>query len=103
MHYKNGRAVSIGDWVVGISHNSEHKPVCGIVVETMPLQGACNIKIHVWRDEHFTEGGEACCIPATESRGKIEYGDAKQFILASDGLRMVSAILGHGNWDGPYL
>jgi hypothetical protein len=55
MHYKNGRPAAIGDWVVGISHNSEHQTVCGYVVNLMPEQGTCNIKILRWREESYTD------------------------------------------------
>lgn len=103
MHYMNGRGVTIGDWVVGVSHNSNHKPICGLVVAMMPEQGPCNIRVHIWEDEYFTEEGHPRDIPAVESRGKDHYGDAKEFILAADGLRMIKAVMGHGNWDGPYM
>lgn len=105
MHYKNGREVNLGDWVVGISHNSENCTVCGYVIEMMPTQGPCNIKILRWRTEHFTEEGN----PVTVSIGDphhhpiTDYGDAKSFIRVDDGLRMVTAIEGHGKWDGPYF
>lgn len=89
--------------MVGVSHNSNHRTVCGLVVEMMPKQGPCNIKIHRWEDEHFTEEGHPRMIPAVESRGREDYGDAKEFITVEDGLRMVTAVVGHGNWDGPYM
>ena len=85
------------------SHNSDNKPVCGLVVELMPKQGPCNIKIHRWEDETFTEQGEWRRIPAVESRGKEDYGDAKEFITVEDGLRMVKAVVQWGNYDSPYL
>lgn len=105
MHYKNGREVNLGDWVVGISHNSENCTVCGYVIEMMPKQGPCNIKILRWRTEHFTEEGTAVtvCVGAPNHRPITDYGDAKEFIRVDDGLRMVAAVEGHGKWDGPYF
>jgi hypothetical protein len=103
MHYKNGRQVMIGDWVVGVSHNSQNKPICGLVVELMPDQGTCNIKIHIWEDQHFTEEGHPAMIPATESKGRDDYGNANEFIRVDDGLRMVLAVEGWGKYGAPYL
>jgi hypothetical protein len=103
MHYKNGRPVALGDWVIGKSHNSHGGVICGIVQEMMPQQGPCNIRIHVWKAEYYTEEGHPVTVPPEKSKGGDDYGDAKEFIRADDGLRMISAIVGHGNWDGPYL
>jgi hypothetical protein len=103
MHYKNGREARVGDWVFGISHNSDNKPICGLVVELMPKQGSCNIKIHLWRDEYFTEEGHPRTTLSVDSRGIDDYGDSKEFIAVEDGLRMVKAVVGHGNWNAPYL
>lgn len=103
MHYKNGRPVSIGHWVVGISHNSENKTVCGYVIEMMEKQGPCNIKILRWRDEHFTEEGNPCTTPIDKARPIEDYGDAREFIRVDDGLRMVTAMCGSGNWNAPYF
>jgi hypothetical protein len=103
MHYKNGRRVTLGDWVVGKTHNSQGV-IVGIVIDMMPQQGPCNIKIHRWEGEqNYDAGVPEPFIPAQQTRGREDYGDANEFILAADGLRMVSAILGYGNWDGPYL
>lgn len=104
MHYKNGRKVEVGDWVVGVTHNSNHKPVCGIVVELMLEQGPCNIKIHRWEDEQgFNEGIPDPVIPAHETGGHPDYGDAKEFIRVDDGLKMIMAIINHGNHNSLYL
>lgn len=105
MHYKNGREVNVRDWVVGISHNSNNQTVCGYVIELMPKQGPCNIKILRWRDEHFTEDGHSVCIAIGQPghRPIEDYGDAKEFIRVDDGLRMITAIEGSGKWDGPYF
>lgn len=105
MHYKNKRPVGVGDWAVGISHNSHGKPIVGIVLDMMPNQGNCNLKLHVWKEEVMDDGGhgETVIIPAHQTRGTIDYGDAKEFIRVDDGLRMVNAVVGSGNWDGPYF
>ncbi len=104
MHYMNGRPVKVGDWVVGRTHNSRGQCRVGIVQETMEKQGPCNVRLHVWLDQHFHDDG---CpdhhVPATESRGEDDYADAKSLIKAEDGYRMVDAIEDHGKWDGPYL
>lgn len=104
MHYKNGREVRLGDWVVGISHNSEGKTVVGYVVDKMPKQGNCNLKILRWRSEHFTEEGNPVeiAIGAYGHRPIEDYGDSKSFIRADDGLRMVTAICEYGDLNAPY-
>lgn len=103
MHYKNGRPVAIGDWVVGISHNSDHKTVCGYVVEIMLDRGPCNIRLLRWREEHYTEYSVPQTTPIERAHPIDDYGDAKEFIRVDDGLRMVTAVAGSGNWDGPYF
>lgn len=105
MHYKNGREAHIGDWVVGISHNSNNQTVCGYVIDLMPKQGTCNIKILRWRHEHYTEEGNPVTIKIGEygHRPIEDYGDAKEFIRVDDGLRMVHAVYGSGNWDSPFF
>ncbi len=103
MHYKNGRPVAVGDWVVGISHNSQNETVCGYVIDIMPKQGPCNIKLLRWREEYYTEEGNPVTVSIDKARPIEDYGDAKDFIRADDGLRMIHAIVGSGNWDGPYF
>lgn len=101
MHYKNGRPVSIGDWVVGKTHNSNGEIRVGIVKETMPLQGPCNVKLHIWlSDYHHDDGGLNENIPAYNTKGKDDYADCAELVKCSDGLTMISAILEHGNWNG---
>ena len=95
--------MAIGDWVVGISHNSEHQTVCGYVVDLMPKQGTCNIKILRWREEHYTEEGNSHIAPIETCRPIEDYGDSKSFIRVDDGLRMIHAVYGSGNWDAPYF
>jgi hypothetical protein len=102
VHYKNGRAATIGDWVVGPTHNSNGRARCGLVVEIMPDQGPCNIKIHLWEDEHFTEEGHPRMIKAVDSRGRDDYADAKECIKVEDGLRMVRAVVQWGDYRSPY-
>lgn len=102
MHYKNGRQVNTGDWVIGISHNSQNKPVVGVVMEMMPKQGPCNIRIHCWREEYYTEEGHPMTTPLEQTKGYDDYGDAKEFILCADGLRMVKAVVQFGAWESPY-
>jgi hypothetical protein len=105
MHYKNGRDVKIGDWAVGISHNSNHCTVCGYVTELMPQQGPCNIKILRWRNHSFTEDGNPVtfAIGSPHNRPIEDYGDAKEFIRVDDGLRMITAVENFGKWDSHYF
>lgn len=103
MHYLNGRLVSLGDWVVGPTHNSDNRIVCGLVVELMPKQGSCNVKLHAWKDEHFMEEGEPCTIRAVSSSGYDDYADCKRLIKVEDGLRMVKAVVQFGTHDSSYL
>jgi hypothetical protein len=53
MHYKNKREVKVGDWIVGPTHNSENKVVCGIVLELMPQQGPCNVRLLTFPSYRF--------------------------------------------------
>lgn len=103
MHYKNGREAKVGDWAVGPTHNSGNEPRVGRVLELMPLQGPCNVKLHIWRDRHYTEEGAPVHVPAHKTEGETDFADAKELVLCADGYRMLSAIEGHGKWDGPYL
>lgn len=110
MHYKNGRPVEIGDFVVGISHNSEGRIVFGVVLEVMPRQGPCNIRIaRIERtsckvaDEreisHIRLQDDAQSALVTDFDN---YGDAAKFIKCEDGLRLASAAL-LGKWDSNYI
>lgn len=105
MHYKNGRPVTVGDWVVGPTHNSKNALCVAYVTGIMPEQGPCNIKLFIWSSEYCDDGdgGTPFTIPIEKAPPKIDYGDAKEFITCADGRRMVSAIWGHGRWDGPYM
>ena len=104
MHYLNGREVKVGDWVVGPTHSSDNRKAVGLVQEIFGKDhGDCNMRLHVWADEHFTEQGTPRTIPAVESRGHGEYADCKKCIKVTDGLRMVEAVHGSGLWNGPYF
>ena len=103
MHYKNGRPVTIGDWVVGKTHNSNGQVRVGIVKETMPLQGPCNVKLHVWLSDYLhDDGGQNEHRAPHETRGQDDYADCAELIKCSDGLAMVSAVVEHGSWNGKY-
>lgn len=110
MHYKNGRPVENGDFVVGVSHNSNGRIVFGIVLEQMPKQGPCNIRIalidHTKRAD--AEQREISYVPlgGTEERVLItanfhDYGDAANFIKCEDGLRLAKAEQ-FGKWNCRY-
>lgn len=43
MHYKNGRAVKIGDKVIGRDWSGN--PVAGVVLDTLPNPNTCNIAV----------------------------------------------------------
>jgi len=116
MHYKNNRLVTIGDWVVGKTHNSDHKIIVGIVLETMPKQGTCNVRLHVFRSFDFREKkptddghGEVVAVGGAADQksfwleGRSDYADAAELIHVMDGFRMVEAVIGSGNWDAPYF
>lgn len=93
MHYNNGRIAQVHDWVVGVSHNSDGKPVVGVVMELMEQRGNCNMRFHRWKDEYIHEdGADDHIIPATDTKGFDDYGDVKEFILCADGLIMLRAI-----------
>ncbi len=47
MHYKNGIEAQVGDLVIGKTHNSDGKLRIGTVLELMPKQGPCNVRLRV--------------------------------------------------------
>lgn len=109
MHYKNGRSVTVGDWVIGPTHNSEGKVVIGIVVEEMPKQGPCNVRLHSWKsfnlrpiehtDDyrialHFQQQGK----PMALDTGSADYADAKELVHVIDAYNMLAAVTDHGDW-----
>ncbi len=110
MHYKNGRPVTVGDFVVGTSHNSQGRIVFGLVLEQMPKQGPCNIKL-VLIETDSRESATKREIPYIplhdgENRALVtsnfhDYGDAANFIKCEDGLRFAKAAE-YGKWDCRY-
>lgn len=110
MHYQNGRPAKVGDWVVGPTHNSSGHIVVGLVLELMERQGDCNVRLFVPASYDYEEevGGSVVQFgkdrkPARVATKFEDYADAKRLVLCADGHRMLSAIEGHGKWDGPYL
>lgn len=110
MHYKNGRPVTNGDFVVGTSHNSNGRIVFGVVLEQMPQQGPCNIKIALVETDtrKSAEEREISYVPLGGGKDRVlvtanfhDYGDAANFIKCEDGLRLAKAAF-YGRWDCPY-
>lgn len=110
MHYKNGRPVELGDFVVGTSHNSDGLIVFGCVIEQMPQQGPCNIKIALIEttSRKSAQEREIAHLPIGDSRDRVfvtanfhDYGDAANFIKCEDGLRLAKAAK-YGAWNCQY-
>ncbi len=114
MHYKNGRPASIGDWVVGPTHNSEGKLLVGMVMETMPEQGPCNVRLYVfpWYESRLNMTPESssdwerdgCRVWTGKEKaygmiaGREDFADAAKLIHVNDGHRMVAAFEDFGRW-----
>jgi hypothetical protein len=111
MHYKNGRPVAVGDWVVGKTHNSQQRLVIGIVRELMPQQGTCNVRLECWDRHNMVPHEERPESPDTIMMGsgghlaapRPDYADAAELITVADGYRMVAAVSSCGLWDAPYF
>ncbi len=110
MHYKNGRPVTIGDFVVGVSHNSNGRIVFGVVIEQMPQQGPCNLRISLIEltSCESAEQREISYVNLNDDAQTAlitanfhDYGDAVNFIKCEDGLRLAKAAH-FGKWDCPY-
>jgi hypothetical protein len=111
MHYKNGRPVEIGDFVVGTSHNSGGRIVFGVVIEQMPLQGPCNIKLSLIEtcSRKLAEKKEVSYVPLRDNLDRVlvtanfdDFGDAANFIKCEDGLRLAKAAQ-YGAWNCSYF
>ena len=113
MHYKNGRPVEIGDFVVGVSHNSGQRVIVAVVKGMMPKQGPCNILLHEIvltsskiareREHAFLDLHAGHPLDMAISVQPFEdYGDAQEFIKVEDGLRLAKAAK-YGAWDCPYF
>lgn len=112
MHYKNGRSVELGDFIVGVTHNSGGQIVFGVVLQQMPLQGDCNIRISriELSDTDRASDQERGCLPFTSAPNNWclmtgnfdDYGNAADFIKVEDGLRL-SRAAELGKWDSPYM
>lgn len=110
MHYKNGRLVSVGDWVVGPTHNSNHGLRIGRVLRLIERQGSCNVQLLVFPSLLSSESddyeGPCIIIPWDQKALRIryehnDYADCNELIRVDDGWRMVNAITVQGNWDAP--
>lgn len=110
IRYKNGRPVEHGDFVVGVPHNSNGHIVLGVVLEQMPLQGPCNIRIGLVQlaARKDADTREISCVPLNDTADQAlvtasfhYYGDAANFIKCEDGLRLAKAAH-FGKWDCPY-
>lgn len=113
MHYKNNRPVSLKDWVIGPSHNSEGKLIIGVVAEIMPKQGPCNVRLETFPSFRFHALG-----PNDDSHGvRVEvtdgdknevqyigshrdYADANELLRVDDAFRAARAIEDFGRWEG---
>ncbi len=100
-----------GDFVVGTSHNSNGRIVFGVVLEQMPMQGPCNIKIALVEtsSRKSAEEREISYVPLRNNEDSVlvtanfhDFGDAANFIKCEDGLRLSKAAK-YGKWDCTYF
>lgn len=122
MHYKNGVEVKIGEIVIGQTHNSQQKLRIGKVLEQMPLQGSCNVKLLVFGfnpverpkeddDTFFRQFvGSEFLTTIREFEGQkhtietaVDYADAKNLLRAQDCFRSLNAQIDYGQYDSPYF
>ncbi len=105
MHYKNGRLVSVGDWAVGPTHNSEQKIVIGLVVEVMEKQGNCNVRLAAFRShdlQPYSSDDERDALAVRMGKDNAiyklgchyDYADAKNLVHVHDGYDMVDRVAG---------
>lgn len=131
MHYKNGREARQGDWVVGPTHNSQSRIAIGIVLELMPQQGPCNLKLRTFpfgawakKQENPANGDlQPPFFPNFGGRGifveglspnssdvnseylwsHIDFADAAELFRVDDAERMANAVQSYGMWNSPYF
>lgn len=110
MHYKNGREIKVDEIVVGRTHNSEGHLRIGVVMELMPAQGPCNVKLMVLGAWSLLASGQVMLQTTAHLNGKpltlktgIDYADAKELYRVDDCYSMLDAVLDHGQWDSPYM
>ncbi len=92
MHYLNGREIHVGDWVVGITHNSNGTR-CGIVLEILKLPGNCNVRLLCFKPGFVEPDYEGDCVRCWVGENKSQsmipfredYADAKKLIRVDDG------------------
>lgn len=102
MHYKNRREAKVGDWVVGITHNSNGQLRVGYVKELMPANSQCNVKLHVWLhapSEYL--GGYQAAVPCYKTLGEDDYAFAGNLLHVQDGYRLADIVATAWNWDSP--
>ncbi len=123
MHYKNGREAKVGDLVVGVTHNSERKLRVGKVLELMPKQGPCNVRLLAIGTATGLMVGSQNDIEATRFNGgqilratirregepphALEIGedfaDCKELFTVSDAFKAANAIHSYALPDSPYF
>lgn len=110
MHYKNGREIKVDEIVIGPTHNSEGHLRVGVVLELMPAQGPCNVKLMVLGAWSLLASGQAMLQTTGHYDGKpltlktgIDYADAKDLFRVDDCYKMLDAVLDHGGWNSPYF
>jgi hypothetical protein len=123
MHYKNGRESKVGDLVVGVTHNSDHKLRIGKVLELMTNKGSCNVRLLVIGMATGMMVGDGNDIEARRFHGgeilrarihKLEeephaveisedFADCKELVTVSDAFKAANAIHSYALPDSPYF
>lgn len=103
MHYKNKRPAKVGDWVIGLTHNSDGQLRVGYVKELMPTNGNCNVRLHVWLHGNADHcGGYQPAKPCYELLGQDDYAFAGNLLHAQDGYRLADIVATAWAWDAPF-
>lgn len=122
MHYKNKAEAKIGHVVIGKTHNSNGKLRMGKILELMPQQGPCNVKLAIIsfapqaapkeHDEPWFNrfvGSEMLTTRNLFDNEKltlevaVDYADVREILPCSDCFRMLNAILQYGDWDSSFF
>lgn len=107
--------MKLDDVVIGRTHNSNNGVRIGIVLELIPAQGPCNVKIMLLGSWVQLLSG-AMMLKADRSiagkdgkpetltlRTGIDYADTKELLRVKDCYRMLEAVLKYGVFDCPYF
>lgn len=122
MHYKNKVEAKFGHVVIGQTHNSKGAIRLGKIIELMPQQGPCNVKLLVfgfnpiqrpvsdddrWMLKFY---GSEILTTVRQLEGEnrsievaVDYADVSELLRVEDCFRMLNSILRYGEAEAPYF